>query len=128
MSNKIFLGGKNFSYADLAPPCYGPVDFYTSQKTNIFLRTLSVLAKFDLENQGVLQPVQLHTVTFNAQLPVFDETLAQPDFVCVSLPCFNAQPDIFAVMNCCVVALSLFFSESLTWSADSLYSVQWHIK
>ena len=23
----------------------------------------------------------------------------------VLLPCFNAQPDIFAVMNCCVVAL-----------------------
>jgi len=27
-------------------------------------------------------------------------------------------------MNCCVVALNLFFSDSLTWSADSLYSVQ----
>jgi len=25
---------------------------------------------------------------------------------------FNAQPDIFAVMNCCVVALSLFSSDS----------------
>ena len=105
------------------------MDFHTSQKTNIFLRTLSALAKFDLANQGVRQPVQLHT--FNAQLPVFDETLAQPDFVvrkllwrsdeCVSLPCFNAQPDIFAVMNYCVVALSLFFSDSLTWNVDSLY-------
>jgi len=40
----------------------------------------------------------------------------------------NAQPDIFAVMNFCVVVLSLFFSDSLTWSADSWYSVQWHIK
>ena len=27
---------------------------------------------------------------------------------CVVLPCFNAQPDIFAVMTCCVVALSAF--------------------
>jgi len=27
-------------------------------------------------------------------------------------------------MNCCVVALSLFSSDILTWSADSLYSVQ----
>ena len=82
-------------------------------------------------NQGVRQPVHLHT--FNAQLPVFDETLAQPDFCSckllwcrderVLLPCFNAQPDIFAVMTCCVVALSLFFSDCLTWSADSLYSV-----
>ena len=50
---------------------------------------------------------------------------------CVSLPYFNAQPDIFAVMNCCVVALSLFSSDSLTWTADSLYSeqsVQCHMK
>jgi len=29
-----------------------------------------------------------------------------------------------AVTNCCVVALSLLSSNSLTWSADSLYSVQ----
>jgi len=27
---------------------------------------------------------------------------------CVLLPCFNAQPDIFAVMNCCVVAECIF--------------------
>ena len=47
---------------------------------------------------------------------------------CVLLPCFNAQPGIFAVMNCCIVALSLFSSDILTWSPDSLYSVQWHIK
>ena len=47
---------------------------------------------------------------------------------CVFLPCFNAQPDIFAVMNCCVVALSLFSSDILAWSTDSLCSVQWHIK
>ena len=47
---------------------------------------------------------------------------------CVSFPYFNAQPDIFAVMNCCVAALSLFSSYSLTWSADSSYSVQCHMK
>jgi len=45
----------------------------------------------------------------------------------VLLPCFNAQPDIFAVMNCCVVELSVFSSDILTWSADSLYSFQGHI-
>ena len=28
-------------------------------------------------------------------------------------------------MNCCVVALSSFSSDIPTWSADSLYSVQW---
>jgi len=38
---------------------------------------------------------------------------------CVLLPCFNAQPDIFAVMNCCVVALSVFTSDMLVWRADS---------
>ena len=47
---------------------------------------------------------------------------------CVSISCFNAQPDIFAVMNCCVEALSVFSSDILTWSANGLYSVQWHIK
>ena len=47
---------------------------------------------------------------------------------CASLPCFNAKPDIFAVLNCCIVALSVFSSDIVTWSADSLYSVQWHIR
>jgi len=46
---------------------------------------------------------------------------------CVLLRCFDTQPDIFAVINC-VVAFSLISSDSLTWSANSLYSVQWHIK
>jgi len=93
---------------------------------------LCSLAKFNLANQGVRQPVQLHTYN---RLLVFDETLAQPDFAvvncsdavtddCVSLSCFDAKHDILAVMNCCVVALSLFSSDILTWRADSLYSVQ----
>ena len=42
----------------------------------------------------------------------------------VLLPCLNAQPDIFAVMNCCVVALSVFSSDILTWSADILVYIQ----
>jgi len=37
---------------------------------------------------------------------------------CVFLPCFN-EPDIFAVTNCCVVVLSVFSSDILTWSADT---------
>jgi len=78
-------------------------DFCTSQKINIFLRTLSVLAKFGLANQGVRQPVQLHT--FNAQLPVFDKTLAQSDF---------------AVVNCSDVVMSVFHSPVLTRSLISL--------
>jgi len=36
----------------------------------------------------------------------------------------NAHPDIFAVMNCCVVALSVFSSDILTWSADVLVYIQ----
>jgi len=58
---------------------------------------LCSLAKFDLANQGVRQPVQPHT--FNAQLPVFDETLAQLDF---------------AVVNCSDVVMSVFNSPVLT--------------
>ena len=34
----------------------------------------------------------------------------------VLLPCFDAQPDIFAVMNCCVVALNVFSSDLERWS------------
>ena len=44
----------------------------------------------------------------------------------VSLPYFNAQPDIFAVMNCCVVAMSLFSSDSLTWTAQFIFSAMPH--
>ena len=38
------------------------------------------------------------------------------------------QPDIFAVINWCVVALSLFSSDILTWSANILcviYKIRW---
>jgi len=38
---------------------------------------------------------------------------------CILFLCFNAQPGIFAVMNCCVAALRIFSSDILTWSADS---------
>ena len=88
---RFSCGGENFSKGGFVPHGYGPVDFYTSQKSNIFLRTLPSLAKFDLANQGVRQPVQLQT--FNAQLPLFDETLTQPDFV---------------VVNCSYVVMSVF--------------------
>jgi len=76
--------------------------------------------------------VTVESHTFDARLLVFDKTIAQPRFAVVN--CSDAgmsvfyspvsQPDIFAVMDCCVVALSLFSSDILTWSADSLYSVQ----
>jgi len=99
-------GGENFSKGIFAPPShgYGPVNFYTSQKANIFLRALSALAKFDLANQGVRQPVQLHT--FNAQLPVFKETLVQPHFV---------------VVNCSDVVMSVFHSPVSTRSLIFLH-------
>ena len=38
---------------------------------------------------------------------------------CISLSCFNAQLDIFAVVNCSVIVLSVFCSGILSWSADS---------
>ena len=95
MGAKIFL-------RRASPPGYGPVDFYTSQRTNIFLRNLSALEKFDLANQGVRQPVQLHT--FNAQLPVFKETLVQPDFVVV-----NFSDVVMSVFHSPVLTRSLLF-------------------
>ena len=55
------------------------------------------LVKFDHANQGLRQPVQPHT--FNAQLLVFDETLAQPHF---------------AVVNCSDVVVRVFLSPILT--------------
>jgi len=36
----------------------------------------------------------------------------------------NAQPDIFAVMNCCVVALSVFSSDTLIFGADIFVYIQ----
>ena len=76
--------------------------------------------------RGVRQPVQQQA--FYARLLVFNRALAQPHFCsckllwrsgeCVYSPCFNVHPDIFAVMNCCVVALGLFSSDIPTWSAD----------
>ena len=118
------------------------LDFYTSQKNRkiscvlyAHSQFLCSLARFDLANWSVRQPVQPHT--FYAPLLVFNERSAQLDFAVVNCadavisvclnPCFNVQTDVFAIMNCCVVALSLFSSDIVTWSADSLYSVQWHI-
>jgi len=59
---------------------------------------LCCLARFDLANRDVRQPVQPHTY---ARLLVFDETLAQPYFAVVNCsdavmsvftPFFNTQP------------------------------------
>jgi len=91
---------------------------------------LCSLTRFDLANRGVRQPVQPHTY---ARLHVFDETFAQLHFAVVNFSDavmsvfyspFSTPSRTFAVMNSCVVALSLFSSNILTWSADSLYSVQ----
>ena len=95
--------GEAFSRGGFSPSGYEPVDFYISQiqKFSCVLYShsqfLCSLAKVDLANQGVRQPVQPHT--FNAQLLVFDETLAQPDF---------------AVVNCSDVVMSVFHSPVLT--------------
>jgi len=81
------------------------VDFYNHKKQKFSCvlyahsQFLCSLAKFDLANQGVRQPVQPHT--FNTQLLVFDEALAQPHF---------------AVVNCSDAAMSVFHSPVLTRS------------
>jgi len=84
------------------------------------------LARFDLANRVVRQPVQPHTDT---RLLVFDETLVQSHFAVVNCSDavmsvfyspFSTRSQNFAVMNSCVAALSLFSSDILTWSADSL--------
>jgi len=91
---------------------------------------LCSLARFDFSNRVVHQPVQPHTYT---RLLVFDETLAQPHFAVVNCSDavmsefyspFPTRSQNFAVMNSCVAALSSFSSDILTWSADSLYSMQ----
>ena len=138
----ISYGGKNFSKGGFAPSGYGPVDVYTSQKTKIFLRTLSVFSilvyfskirscKPGCAPASPAAHLQSSTARIWRDLSATwfcsCKLLWRCD-ECVSFPCYNAQSDIFALVNCCVVALNLFFSDSLTWSADSLYSVQWHIK
>jgi len=59
---------------------------------------LCTLARFDLANRGVRQPVQPHTY---ARLLVFDETFAQPHF---------------AVVNCSDAVMSVFYSRFSTRS------------
>jgi len=95
---------------------------------------LCSLARFYLANRVVRQPVQPHIC---ARLLVFDETAAQPHVAAVNCSDavmsvfyspFSTRRQTFAVMNSCAVALSLLSSDILTLSADSVYSVQRHIK
>jgi len=101
-----------------------------SSVLHAYSQFLCSLARFDLSNRGVRQPVQPHS--FNARLLVFDKTSAQPHFAAVNCldavmsvfySLFNAQPDNFAFMNCCVVALIEFSFDILAGNADSLYAM-----
>ena len=115
-------------YASKLVSCFfGRSVFFGEDRLAILLCSL---ARFDLANRGVRQPVQLHPY---ARLLVFDETSAQPHFtvinwsdavISVFYSPFSTHSQIVAVMNSCVAALSLFSSDILTWSADSVYSVQ----
>jgi len=109
-SNRIFLWERKFFLGRLRPswPVDSDTDLWTSidHKKQTFScvlyahsQFLCSLVKFDLANHGLRQPVQPHT--FNAQLPVFKETLAQPRF---------------AVVNCSDVVVSVFHSPILTCS------------
>ena len=136
------VGTKNSLGEASPPPGYGPVDFYTSQKTNVFSCTLcafSILVWFSkirsLKPGSAPAGPAAHLQCSTAR--IWRDLSAVSFWSCkllwrsgerVSLPYFNIQPDIFAVMNCCVVVLSLFSSDSLSWTADSLYSVQCHVK
>ena len=89
---------------------------------------LCSLARFDLANRGVCQPVQPHTY---ARLLVFDETLAQPHFAAVNfsdavmsvlLPFFNTQPKFCSYELLCR-SIEHIFLQYPTRSADSLYSL-----
>jgi len=91
---------------------------------------LCSLARYDLANRDVRQPVQPHTY---ARLLVFGETPAQPHVEVVNCSDavmsvfyspFSTRSQNFAVMNSCVATLSVFSSDILTWSAGSSYSVQ----
>jgi len=76
---------------------------------------LCSLARFDLANRVVRQPVKPHTDT---RLLVFDETVAQPHVAVVnwsdavmsvfSSP-FATRSQTFAVMNSCAVARWVYF-------------------
>jgi len=52
---------------------------------------MCTLARFDLANRGVLQPVQSHA--FYARLLIFGDTLAQPHFAVVN--CSEAVMNVF---------------------------------
>ena len=118
-------GDENFSRGGFVTPGYGPVDFYTSQKTNVLLRTLcafSVLVQFSKIRSrkpgcapaSPAAHLQCSTARIWRDLSAAwfcsCKLLWRRD-ECVTLPCFNGQPDIFAVINCCVVALMLFFHQ-----------------
>ena len=56
------------------------------------------LAKFDLANPGVRQPVQPHTY---ARLLVFDETLTKPDFAVIT--CFDVVMIVFYSLGALII-------------------------
>ena len=106
------------------------LDFYTSQKIESFLAYFMRI----LNSCVVCRDSILHTGASQASAHFLCSTARiRQDISAVSfcscklrwrsdervlLPCFNAKPDIFAVMNCCVVTLSLFSTDILTSSAD----------
>jgi len=71
---------------------------------------LCSLAKFDLANRGVRQPVQQHT--FNAQLLVFDESLARPHFAIVNYSDVGMIVFHSPVLMCSLIFLQLWTAVS----------------
>ena len=88
---------------------------------------LCSFARFDLANFGPATHFLCSTTRIRQDISAASfrscKLLGRSD-ECVLLPCFNAHPDISAVMNCCIVALLVFSSDMLAWRADSLYSAR----
>jgi len=92
--------------------------------------------KFQTVNPGC-PPSQPHTFwstairrDIRAALYFCSCELSWRSIECVLLACFNALPDIFAVMNCFVLALSAVSCFCLPiWRVPiiNLWSLQWHI-
>ena len=105
------------AHASFAPLVTGLWTFIiTKNKLYVHSQFLCSLAKFDLANQGVQASPAAYLQYATARIWGDLSTawfcsckLLWRSDECVSLPCFNTQPDIFAVANCCVVTLSLFF-------------------
>jgi len=90
-----------------------------------------VVLQYSILQTGVCASRSSHTLsmldcsysTRHQRSFIFQLQIARTQWWECFAPCFNAQPDIFAIMNCCVVVLIAVSSDILAGSADSLYAM-----